>query len=116
MWAPKMTPRRNCFLGAVLWLLLLVTAQAGSLPAPSEGVVKTFQLSPFYKKHLLVNGLPIVASEKVSDFALEEAAFLIRKMTGHRPELLPAMASNKVRFSIMACREFTTDIPEHSDL
>ena len=45
-----------------------------------------------------------------------EAAYLIRRMTAHRPELLGALADARVRFSVMAFDERTTDIPEHSDL
>src|SRR5262249_45526100 len=63
-----------------------------------------------------VGGLPIVSSEKVSDFALLEAAYLINQMLSERPDILKALADNKVRFAVMAWSELTTDIPEHSDL
>ena len=69
-----------------------------------------------YKKCLLVEGLPIVASNEVRDEALMEAEYLIRQMIGHRPELLRAMALRGTRFTIMSPNEFTTDVPEHSDL
>ena len=61
-------------------------------------------------------GCPIVSSAKVSDTALYEAAYLIRKMVGKRTDLLRELAKNKVRFAIMSPKEMTTDIPEHSDL
>jgi hypothetical protein len=73
-------------------------------------------LSPFYKKHISVGGLPVVGSAKVSDFALKEAAYLLDQMLAHRPEVRDAMVKNKVRCAIMAYSERTTDIPEHSDL
>jgi hypothetical protein len=60
--------------------------------------------------------MPVLASERVSDFALLEARFLIEQMIGHRPDVLAAIARNRVRFAVMAPRELTTDIPEHSDL
>jgi hypothetical protein len=95
----------------------IVAAEApgrvGSIP---EDVRRAFQLSPFYQKHIGVEGLPIVASDKVSDFALAEAAYLIRQMLGGRPDILQALATNRVRFAVMAVTEFTTDIPEHGDL
>lgn len=59
-------------------------------------------------------GIPVVASEKVNDYALKEAAFLIDKMIGHRPELVKAMALSGSRFAIKGIKEFTTDIPEYA--
>lgn len=70
----------------------------------------------FYKKHVSVNGFPVVASDKVSDYALLEAGYLIGKMLSERPDVIKALTENGVRFAIMAPDEFTTDIPEHSDL
>lgn len=90
-----------------------------AIPAIEFRVVeppKDAGLSPFYRKLVKVGDLPVVASEKVSDFALFEAAYLIREMLRDRPEVLAAMAKNGVRFSIMSPTERTTDVPEHSDL
>ena len=95
-------------------ILLPVTAQ--TVEPPSLTVRKYFRLAPFYRQWVDVEGLPVVASEKVNPYALEEAAWLIRHMIGHRPEVLRAMARNRVRFSVMAYNEMTTQIPEHSDL
>ena len=83
---------------------------------PSDEIIEEFKLDSFYRKCLLVNGMPIVASEHVRDESLFEAEYLIRNMIGHRPDILSAMAQNKTRFAIMSPTEFTTDIPEHSDL
>jgi uncharacterized RmlC-like cupin family protein len=84
-------------------------------PIPAEVRAK-FHLSPFYRKYVDVGGVPIVASAKVSDFALLEARFIVQQMIGHRPEILAAIARNNVRLAVMAPTELTTDIPEHSDL
>jgi hypothetical protein len=84
--------------------------------SPPRNVVATFHLSPFYKKYVDVDGMPIVASERVSDYALLEARFLVRKMIGDRPDILRAIAANNVRLVVMAPSEMTTDIPEHADL
>ena len=81
-----------------------------------ESVRKQFQLDPFYRKTILVDGFPVVSSGKVSDAALLEAAHLIRQMLRTRPDLIKALVEARVRFSVMASDEFTTDIPEHSDL
>lgn len=37
-------------------------------------------------------------------------------MLGKRPDILRAMAENKTRLAVMAYTEYTTDIPEHSEL
>ena len=83
---------------------------------PPAKVRTALQLGAFYQKHVDVGGFSIVSSKKVSDYALLEAAFLIQKMLGDREDILKAMAKNKVRFAIMAHNEYTTQIPEHSDL
>jgi alpha-glucosidase len=70
------------------------------------------KLDPFYQKHLDLDGLPILTSEKVSDAALVEAAYLIRRMLAERPDILKEMVKNRVRFVIMAPTEMTTDVPE----
>jgi hypothetical protein len=80
-------------------------------PMPAD-----WNLNLFYKKHVNVGGLPVLASEKVSNFALFEAAYLINQMLAERPDILKALADNRVRFAVIAWSERTTDIPEHSDL
>jgi hypothetical protein len=106
--------------GSFALAFLLVAA---SLPAAEVRVTSVpaetraaFRLSPFYTKFVDVGGIPIVASDKVSDFALLEARHLILQMLGHRPDVLTAIARNRVRLAVMATSELTTDIPEHSDL
>lgn len=83
---------------------------------PPTAVRKTFNLDPFYEQWIDVDGLPVVASAKVSPYAVKEAAWLIRQMVGHRQDILHALAKNYVRFVVMAHNELTTQIPEHSDL
>ncbi len=84
-------------------------------PVP-EALRVEFQLAPFYKKFVSAGGVPIVASEKVSDHALLEALFLVEQMIGQRHDLLTGIAKSRVRLAIMAPDEYTTDIPEHADL
>jgi hypothetical protein len=73
-------------------------------------------LSPVYTQHVDVHSLPIVASRAVHRLALDEAAWLIERMIGHRRDVLQAMAANRTRFVIMGVSEYTTDVPEHQDL
>jgi hypothetical protein len=83
---------------------------------PPAAEVKRLWLDPFYQKFASAGGFTIVASEKVSDFALIEAAWLIEQMLGQRPDVLKAIVAAKVRLAIMAPTEFTTMIPEHRHL
>ena len=75
-----------------------------------------FELADFYKKCVNYKGFPIVSSGRVPDAALLEAVFLIDKLLGNRPDILKAMVDGRVRYSVMALDEFTTDIPEHAHL
>lgn len=86
--------------------------------APPDSVRQSLQLSPFYKKHVSAGGIPIVASDKVSDFAMLEAADIIQHMLEGRDDVRRALVNSdaKLRVAIMAPTEFTTDIPEHSSL
>lgn len=73
-------------------------------------------IDKFYVKHIDLHGFSIISSGKVSNYALKEAGFLIDKMVGNRRDLLSVLSRNKTRFVVMARDEFTTEIPEHSDL
>lgn len=105
-------------IGLLGMLVGCVTGQTGPKairPIP-ETLRRSFALAPFYQKHLLVGGLPVVGSTNVSDHALREAAWLVERLLGNRPDILHAMASNHTRLAVMAWNEFTTDIPEHAAL
>ncbi|MBX3441640.1 MAG: hypothetical protein KF774_04475 [Planctomyces sp.] len=99
--------------GAWLALASAAEAQVGEVPAALR---ERLQLSEFYGRHLDVLGIPIIASGDVSDVALQEAGHLVMKMLEHRPDVAAAIAESGVRIAIMAPNQFTTDIPEHSDL
>jgi len=103
--------------------MVLIAAAAGSagakptaVTAPPGALVKAWGLSPVYTRYLSVGGLPVLGSAKVSGFAVAEAAYLVRKMIGHRPDILRALVAGRVRVVAMAATEVTTDVPEHSDL
>lgn len=82
---------------------------------PQE-VRNRLNLDEFYQKHIDLHGFSVIGSAKVSNFALKEAAFLIKKIVGKRHDLLSMLNRNKARYAVMARDEFTTDIPEHSNL
>lgn len=115
--------RARVFQQAVLFLapfLLLQPADAGGEtdkvgPIP-EQVRTGWKLDSFYQKHIAVGPLPIVSSERASDFALLEAAYIVRRMLGDRPDILNALATNRVKVAIMAHNEYTTDLPEQREM
>ena len=70
------------------------------------------KINPFYAKYIEADGLPIVGSAGVSDYALKEAAYWARAMLAARPDVRAAMIASGSRLCIMAHNEFTTDLPE----
>ncbi|HIG04353.1 MAG TPA: hypothetical protein EYQ08_01275 [Planctomycetes bacterium] len=96
---------------------LTVTDSVAEVVGPvTEELRSELELDRFYQQYSDVQGFPVLASARVQPASLAEARYLILKMVGHRPELLSAMAANKTRFTVMAHDEWTTDVPEHSDL
>jgi len=103
------------------WSLLLVCGCAASSEHTEvheipEQLRSELSLDPFYKQTIDANGLAIVASSKVSPYALLEAQYVVLEMCAHRPEILPTLGEAGVRLAIMGVDEYTTDLPEHSDL
>ena len=109
-------------------LMLLTLAGEGTSGAeeaepaglPSQWAIQAppaaWNLSPFYRKCILVGELPIVASADVHDAALQEAAGVVSWLLSRRPDVLAELARARVRLAVMSWRERTLDIPEHSDL
>jgi cyclophilin family peptidyl-prolyl cis-trans isomerase len=122
----KQSPLRQCSPAVLLIvsgavLLVLGCGAHGKLGDVEVGPVTNdlraeFELADFYHKSVLVGSLPIVGSADVSDAALLEAAWIVEHLLGHRPDILDAMAEQKVRLVVMAYDEFTSDVPEHAHL
>lgn len=92
-------------------------ANVKSIPEPvppPRAVREAFRLDQFYQQWIDIDGFPILASAKVSPYAVKEVAYLIYQITRHSPAALQAMVENKVRFSIIAHNERKSDVPEHS--
>jgi len=67
----------------------------------------------FYKKFVSANGIPIMSSKDVSDYALKECARIIRGVTGDLdPRYLPALIKEKQRISLWAKNATACSIPE----
>ncbi|MCI0745893.1 MAG: peptidylprolyl isomerase [Verrucomicrobia subdivision 3 bacterium] len=103
----------TCLFGLFAFVSVVFAQQVGPVP---NAVRKEFKLDPFYQQHIDVDGFPIVGSTNVSAYALREAAWIVRQMLTNRADILHALATNRVRLGVMAWNEFTTDVPEHSDL
>ena len=84
---------------------------------PDADLIERLSLDTnFYKQHLDADGIPIVASDRVNPYALLEGRWVLQNMLSNRQDVTGAIAQTSTRLAIMAVDEFTTDIPEHSDL
>lgn len=109
----NLTRVKPCLLFLIVGLALSVHAgDKLEVTAPPSKL----SLPSFYKKYVSANGYPVVSSEKVNDYALKEAAWLINMMLAKRPDVKEAMIKSGSRMIVMAHNEFTSDIPEHSKL
>ena len=84
----------------------------GEVIAPPKGAA----IPAFYSKYISAGGYPIVGSERVSDYALKEAAHLVNAMLAKRPDLREAMIQSGSRLCVMAHDEYTTELPEYEFL
>lgn len=101
--------------------LVVLLLAAATLPAqaddfPVGAPPKSLKLDPFYAKYVDAGGLPVVASKRVNDYALKEAAYLVGRMLARRPDVKKAMIESGSRLIVIAHDEFTTDIPEYRRL
>ena len=112
--------------GLVPWLL---TAALYGVDRPADALVPirqpTYDVLPvpaelkapdFYSKYVDAGGYAVLASDRVSDFAVKEAAFLIHTMLRERPDVKQAMTEGGSRMVILAHNEYTTDLPEFAHL
>jgi len=85
-----------------------IRAQVGAVPS-SLGV------SPFYKKYVDAQGIPVISSERVPDDALLVARDIIITMLSNRPDIRKRMIERKWRTGVIAETEMTSDIPEYAN-
>ncbi len=116
---PRFAARNGTALvcASVLWAGIVPSGAATNSVGPvPEEVRARLKLDPFYQKYISVGALPIVSSTRTSDFALLEAAYIVQNMLSARPELVEALATNRVKIVMMAATEYTTDLPEQRDM
>jgi alpha-glucosidase len=109
--------RWTCGMRTLCLLALAVPAAADGPPAPTVAAVPAtlrdaLKLDAFYQKHADADGLPVLASAKVADAAVREAASILRHMLADRADLRQALVKAGVRVVVMAPTEMTTDVPE----
>ena len=80
---------------------------------PPPSVVDYFNLTPFYQQWISVDGFPVIASTEVNSYAMKEAAWVIWRMIGHRPNILRALARGGQRVSVLSINESLGDLPEY---
>ena len=95
-----------------LWNSAAPSAKTGQVTPPPPGL----KVPAFYTKYLDAGGYPIVASERVNDYALKEAGYLVNLMLARRPDVRAAMVKSGSRLCIIGHNEFTTDLPEWAGL
>lgn len=107
---------RNRYSG-VLWPLiaglLLCIYPLGTLAEDVQKPPASLKLDPFYTKYVSANGYPVVSGPRVNDFALLEAAHLIKLMLANRPDVKKAMIESGSYYIVIAYDEYSTDIPEY---
>jgi cyclophilin family peptidyl-prolyl cis-trans isomerase len=89
-----------------------LNAQTDSVSPVPQALREQLKLDPFYQKYLPVDQLPVLSSTNASDFALREAAYIVRHMLSLRPDIIQVLATNHVKIVVMAYNEYTTDLPE----
>ena len=73
-------------------------------------------LPDFYRQHLGVDGIEVVASGAVPAAALYRAGAIAREMLADRPDLWAVLAGGGTKIAVIAKSERLTQIPEYADL
>ena len=82
-------------------------------PIP-DSLRRTDELPTFYTRHVMIRSIPIIGSDKPSDYAFLEAAYTLDHVLAESPAwVIDALIKNKVRLGIIGIAEYTMDIPEN---
>jgi hypothetical protein len=88
-------------------------AKVGPVP---ENIRTDWKLSEFYEKYADANGLPVLASDRVDDRALQVAADIVVNMLAGRDDVRDKLVKGRARIGIIPRDQETTDLPEYADL
>lgn len=88
---------------------------AYTVTPPTAEQLAFFDLDPgFYKKSILVQGILIATSDKVSHYALMESAYLFDKMMASiDPDVAQRVRELKLLCLIIGAKENTSDLPQY---
>ncbi len=67
----------------------------------------------FYKKHVDIKGVPVVAAAAVADLALQRTHEMVTHMLAGRPDVLQALADRGMYLVIIGKDQVYTDLPEN---
>jgi alpha-glucosidase len=107
------------FVALAAMLVTVATAVAQPVTEPPEAF---FQIVPerdrdaaraFYRKYIDVKGLPVVAAQVVDDRALQRTYEIVTHMLAGRPDVLEAMARNRMYLIVIGKDQVYTDMPEY---
>lgn len=92
-----------------------VASAALSVTPIPEALREEFKIHPFYQKHLVIHGIPVIGAAEVTDYAFLECAWTLDHMLHDRSMALKALVAAKVRVGIIGVRQYTMDIPENQN-
>jgi len=104
---------------AALVLVGNAAAQSPAVTAPPESFFALVRerdrdaARQFYKKHIDVKGMPVVAAGEVADLALQRTYEIVTHMLAGRPDVSQAMAANGMYLIIIGKDQVYTDMPEY---
>lgn len=98
-----------------IWFLpdILKSQQQTSIPTY---VPKELNISPFYKKYMDAEGIPVVSSDKVCDEALAKASVVIGQMLSKREDIRQIMIDKGCKVMIIGNKEEVCDLPEYAHI
>lgn len=100
-------------LSACLSLSLLQPAYGQNEGKTVTPVPTSLQIDSFYKKYVDANGIPVVASENVSDEALFMASEIVTGMLSKRKDVADYMKQKGCKVMIIGEKEEVLDLPEY---
>jgi alpha-glucosidase len=81
----------------------------------TDDIRSEYRLDPFYTKYLKINGILVIGSKRVSDYAFLEAAYTMDHQFEYSPQWVRDMFEKlKIHLAILASIEFTMDLPENN--
>jgi hypothetical protein len=75
----------------------------------------SLKLSPFYKKYIDADGIPIISSKKAPNASILIARDIVNFMLLRRQDVREELIRRRSRVLVMAETEMETDLPERSD-